>query len=122
MISPMQGSPTTLGGRYELVEVVGRGGMGEVWAGRDLRLGRSVAVKLLSPTMASEAGVRERFDEEARSAARLSHPNVVLVFDSGEHDGIPYLVMELLPGRTLADEIARVPLNPKGSGGSASRF
>ena len=48
---------------------------------------------------ASEAGVRERFDEEARSAARLSHPNVVLVFDSGEHEGTPYLVMELLPGR-----------------------
>ena len=87
--------------------------MGEVWAGRDLRLGRSVAVKLLSPTMASEAGVRERFDEEARSAARLSHPNVVLVFDSGEYEGTPYLVMELLPGRTLADEVALGPLAPE---------
>jgi len=96
----------TLAGRYELVEVVGRGGMGEVWVARDLRLGRGVAVKLLSAHMASEAGVRERFEAEARSAARLSHPNVVQVFDSGEHDGIPYLVMELLPGRTLADEIA----------------
>ncbi|HEV2760576.1 MAG TPA: serine/threonine-protein kinase [Acidimicrobiales bacterium] len=113
MISYVPSSPTTLGGRYELLEVVGRGGMGEVWAGRDLRLGRSVAVKLLSPTMASEAGVRERFDEEARSAARLSHPNVVLVFDSGEHEGTPYLVMELLPGRTLADEVARGPLEPE---------
>ena len=87
--------------------------MGEVWAGRDLRLDRSVAVKLLSPTMASETGVRERFDEEARSAARLSHPNVVLVFDSGEHEGTPYLVMELLPGRTLADEVALGPLDPE---------
>ena len=103
----------TLADRYELVEVVGRGGMGEVWAARDLRLGRSVAVKLLSATMASEAGVRERFEAEARSAARLSHPNVVQVFDSGEHDGIPYLVMELLPGRTLADEVAQGPLDPE---------
>ena len=113
MISDVQSSPTTLGGRYELVEVVGRGGMGEVWAGRDLRLGRSVAVKLLSPTMASESGVRERFEEEARSAARLTHPNVVLVFDSGEHEGTPYMVMELLPGRTLADELAQGPLGPE---------
>lgn len=113
MISYVPSSPTTLGGRYELLEVVGRGGMGEVWAARDLRLGRSVAVKLLSPTMASEPGVRERFDEEARSAASLSHPNVVLVFDSGEHEGTPYLVMELLPGRTLADEVALGPLEPE---------
>ena len=113
MISYVPSSPTTLGGRYELLEVVGRGGMGEVWAARDLRLGRKVAVKLLSPSVASEAGVRERFDEEARSAARLSHPNVVLVFDSGEHDGTPYLVMELLPGRTLADEVALGPLEPE---------
>ena len=111
MISDLQGSPTTLGDRYQLLEVVGRGGMGEVWAGRDLRLGRRVAVKLLSPTMATQAGVRERFEEEARSAARLSHPNVVLVFDSGEHEGTPYLVMELLPGRTLADEVALGPLD-----------
>jgi len=102
-----------LADRYELVEVVGRGGMGEVWAASDLRLGRSVAVKLLSANMASEAGVRERFEAEARSAARLSHPNVVQVFDSGEHDGIPYLVMELLPGRTLADEVALGPLDPE---------
>ncbi|MDP1805885.1 MAG: serine/threonine-protein kinase, partial [Acidimicrobiales bacterium] len=113
MISPMEQSAMTMGDRYELVEVVGRGGMGEVWSARDLRLGRSVAVKLLSPHMASEAGVRERFEAEARSAARLSHPNVVQVFDSGEHDGIPYLVMELLPGRTLADEVALGRLDPE---------
>ena len=109
----MERSAMTLADRYELVEVVGRGGMGEVWAARDLRLGRSVAVKLLSASTASEAGVRERFEAEARSAARLSHPNVVQVFDSGEHDGIPYLVMELLPGRTLADEVAQGPLDPE---------
>ncbi|MBW3575530.1 MAG: serine/threonine protein kinase [Actinobacteria bacterium] len=113
MISGEGPSPTTLANRYELVEVVGRGGMGEVWAGRDLRLGRSVAVKLLSPAVALQAGVRERFQEEARSAARLNHPNVVLVLDSGEHEGTPFLVMELLSGRTLADEVASGPLDPE---------
>jgi len=113
MIGSVERSPTTLAGRYELVQVVGRGGMGEVWAGRDLRLGRNVAVKLLGSHMASQPGVRERFESEARSAARLSHPNVVLVFDSGEHEGTPYLVMELLPGRTLADEVALGPLDPE---------
>ena len=102
-----------LADRYQLVEVVGRGGMGEVWSARDLRLSRNVAVKLLSPQMASEAGVRERFDAEARSAARLNHPNVVSVYDSGEHQGTPFLVMELLPGRTLADELAEGPIEPE---------
>jgi len=110
MASEVDPAPTTLAGRYQLVQVVGRGGMGEVWAARDLRLGRDVAVKLLSPQMASPAGVRERFEAEARSAARLNHPNVVSVYDTGEHDGVAFLVMELLPGRTLADELAVGPL------------
>ncbi|MEA2900745.1 MAG: eukaryotic-like serine/threonine-protein kinase [Actinomycetota bacterium] len=101
-----------LADRYQLIRIVGRGGMGEVWAGRDVRLGRDVAVKRLSPHLASEPGVRERFDVEARAAAGLNHPNVVAVFDSGEHEGIPFLVMELLPGRTLADELVDGPLDP----------
>jgi len=105
--------PATLTGRYQLVAVVGRGGMGEVWSARDLRLGRDVAVKLLSPQMAAPEGVRERFEAEARSAARLNHPNVVSVYDTGEHDGVPYLVMELLPGRTLADELSAGPFTPE---------
>jgi serine/threonine-protein kinase len=87
--------------------------MGEVWSARDLRLGRDVAVKLLSPQMAAPEGVRERFEAEARSAARLNHPNVVSVYDTGEHDGVPYLVMELLPGKTLADELATGPFSPE---------
>jgi len=106
-------APTTLADRYELTRVVGRGGMGEVWAGRDLRLGRDVAVKLLSPHLASEPGVRGRFEVEARAAAGLNHPNVVAVYDSGEHEGTPFLVMELLPGRTLADELTEGPLDPE---------
>ena len=98
--------------RYRLGPVLGRGGMGEVREATDQRLGRSVAVKLLQPSMASDPGARNRFEDEARSAAKLVHPNTVAVFDTGEHEGIPYIVMEHLPGRTLADEIAEGPLAP----------
>ena len=98
--------------RYRLGPVLGRGGMGEVREATDQRLGRSVAVKLLQPSMASDPGARNRFEDEARSAAKLVHPNTVAVFDTGEHEGIPYIVMEYLPGRTLADEIAEGPLAP----------
>ncbi|HEX7276490.1 MAG TPA: serine/threonine-protein kinase, partial [Acidimicrobiales bacterium] len=86
---------------------------GAVGAGRDLRLGRSVAVKLLGAHLATDRGVRERFEAEARAAAGLNHPNVVAVYDSGEDEGVPFLVMELLPGRTLADELADGPLDPE---------
>lgn len=101
-----------LAGRYELGEVIGRGGMGEVRAGTDHRLGRPVAVKLLRADLADNPEIRVRFEAEARSAARLCHPNVVAVFDTGEEDGRPFIVMERLPGDTLADEIARAPLAP----------
>lgn len=98
-------------GRYRLGAVVGRGGMAEVRTAEDLRLGRTVAVKLLRTDLAEQEGVRERFEDEARSAARLSHPNVVAVYDTGEHEGIPYIVMERLPGTSLADWIAKGPLD-----------
>lgn len=103
----------TIAGRYALDDQLGQGGMADVWAARDLRLRRDVAVKLLKPEVAARPDRRDRFEAEARSAASLNHPNVVLIFDSGEHDGIPYLVMERLPGRTMADEIAEGPLAPE---------
>jgi serine/threonine-protein kinase len=84
--------------------------MAEVRAGWDTRLGRAVAVKLLHPGLATDAENRRRFEAEARSAAALSHPNIVAVYDSGEHNGTPFIVMERLPGNTLADLIARGPL------------
>ena len=93
-------------GRYHLDERIGRGGMGEVRAALDETLGRRVAVKLLRADLAEEPTARARFEAEARAAARLSHPNIVTVYDTGEDDGQPFLVMELLPGRTFADEIA----------------
>jgi serine/threonine protein kinase len=100
----------TLIDRYRLLSPVGAGAMSEVWAARDLRLGRMVAVKVLGGTARGDDDSRARFGAEARAAARLAHPNVVPVYDSGEHDGTPFLVMELLSGRTLADELGDGPL------------
>jgi serine/threonine protein kinase len=105
------GPPAWIADRYQLGDVVGRGGMGEVRAATDVRLEREVAVKLLRADFAEIDDVRRRFEGEARAAAALVHPNVVAVFDAGEEDGAPYIVMERLPGRTLADEIAAGPLS-----------
>ncbi len=105
------GAATLLAGRYELGSLLGQGGMGTVRDATDRRLGRPVAVKILRADLAEQATARRRFETEAHAAARLTHPNVVMVFDSGEDDGIPFLVMERLPGRTLADELAAGPLS-----------
>jgi serine/threonine protein kinase len=101
---------TTLAGRYALGSVLGHGGMGTVRDATDRRLGRRVAVKILRADLAEQPRARRRFETEAHAAARLAHPHVVLVFDSGEDDGVPFLVMERLPGGTLADELAAGPL------------
>lgn len=100
-----------LGGRYELRGVLGRGGMAEVHDGWDTRLSRPVAIKLLYPALAADEVTRRRFENEARAAAALNHPNIVAVHDSGEDNGTPYIVMERLPGPTLADEIEAGPLS-----------
>lgn len=99
-----------LADRYELSGRLGSGAMGEVWLGWDRRLTREVAVKVLHIDVASDSVARARFDAEARAAAGLNHPNVVAVFDYGEHEGAPFLVMERLPGSTLADEVTAGPL------------
>jgi non-specific serine/threonine protein kinase/serine/threonine-protein kinase len=104
-------SDVMLGGRYHLGSPLGRGGMADVLAGVDRRLARPVAVKVLRPEMAVRDDVRLRFEAEARAAARLSHPNVVAVYDTGEDGGRPYIVMERLPGKTLADCIAEGPVD-----------
>lgn len=84
--------------------------MAEVRDGWDTRLSRAVAVKLLHPGFANNPETRRRFDAEARSAAALSHPHIVAVHDTGEHNGMPFIVMERLPGMSLADYTARGPL------------
>ena len=94
-----------LAGRYELGEELGSGAVGRVFIAHDQLLGRDVAVKLLSPD--SDPVTRQRFVREARTAAKLHHPNAVAVYDTGESDGQPYLVMELVRGQTLADLIER---------------
>jgi serine/threonine protein kinase len=98
-----------LAGRYELGALLGHGGMGAVHDAIDQRLGRAVAVKILRTDLAAQPNARRRFETEAHAAARLAHPNVVTVFDSGEDNGVPFLVMERLPGRTFADELAAGP-------------
>lgn len=98
-------------GRYELGRERGSGGMARVVEAIDRRLGRRVAMKLLDAT-ASDPATRERFVREARSAASVSHPNAVTVYDTGEDDGLLYIAMELVEGPTLADLLAeRGPLN-----------
>ncbi|CAG7619580.1 serine/threonine-protein kinase [Actinacidiphila bryophytorum] len=109
---------TLIQGRYRLHELIGRGGMGEVWRALDESLGRKVAVKCLKPAgQARDAGftriLQERFRREARVAAALQHRGITVVHDFGEHDGVLYLVMELLDGRNLLqvlDDARRHPL------------
>jgi beta-lactam-binding protein with PASTA domain/tRNA A-37 threonylcarbamoyl transferase component Bud32 len=100
--------PVLIGGRYQLGELLGRGGMAEVRKGTDARLGRVVAVKRLRTDLASDATFQARFRREAQSSASLNHPSIVAVYDTGEEmvgDGIaqPYIVMEFVAGRTLRD-------------------
>jgi serine/threonine protein kinase len=91
--------------RYELEHRLGHGGMATVYCAHDLKLDRQVAIKLLADNYAGDDEVRKRFSREARLAARLDHPNVVQVFDVGEEDERPYIVMEHVDGGTVADRI-----------------
>jgi len=96
-------SPGSRLGPYEIVAVIGKGGMGEVYKALDSRLGRNVAIK-------TALGFGERFEQEARTIAALSHPNICTIHDAGEQDGIRYIAMELLEGRTLEEAIGGHPL------------
>jgi WD40 repeat protein len=102
---PMALASGTQLGPYEILEPLGAGGMGEVYRARDPRLGRDVAVKLVTTDGAPSPDRVRRFETEARAAAQLAHPNVITVFDVGTHEGRPYLVLELLEGRTLRETL-----------------
>ena len=94
-------------GPYEIVALLGRGGMGEVYRASDTRVGRTVAVKVLPPDAAAQPDRRQRFEREARAVARLNHPHICALYDVGRQDGVEYLVMEYLDGETLAARLAR---------------
>src|SRR5438477_8578250 len=97
-------------GPYEILAPIGKGGMGEVYRARDPRLHREVAVKVLPQAFATE-NARERFQREARAASALNHPNICAIYDVGESAGHPFLVMELLDGKTLREYIGEKPLD-----------
>ena len=106
---------------YKIIDSLGRGGMADVHAGMDVRLGRKVAIKLLRPTLATDPSFRTRFRQEAQAAARMAHPTIVRVFDAGEEtvrtpDGydvqVPFIVMEYVEGRVLKDIVAQGPVQP----------
>jgi beta-lactam-binding protein with PASTA domain len=106
-------SGTVIDGRYEVLSRIGTGGMADVYLARDQLLGRQVAVKLLQHRFAEDQEFVERFRREASSAAGLSHPNVVAIFDRGEWDGTYYIAMEYLPGRSLKAVVReQAPLEP----------
>src|SRR6266508_1572814 len=93
-------------GPYEVLSPLGAGGMGEVWRARDSRLSREVAVKVLPASFSNDPDRLRRFEQEAKAAGLLNHPNITAVFDIGSHEGAPYVVSELLEGETLRAALA----------------
>jgi serine/threonine protein kinase len=110
-----------LAGRYQVGELIGRGGMADVHVGMDARLGRRVAIKLLKPSLANDPAFRSRFRREAQDAAKMAHPTIVRIFDAGEESVrepngtetlVPFIVMEYVDGRLLKDIVTEGPLDP----------
>src|SRR5579885_1489536 len=100
-------------GSYDILFPLGAGGMGQVFAAKDIRLGRKVALKILPPESMERPGRVRRFEQEARAASALNHPNILTVFEIGELDGIPFMATELVEGQTLRSMVmkSRLPLD-----------
>src|SRR6058998_4031499 len=97
--------PASTIGPFKIQSLLGAGGMGEVFRARDTRLNRDVAVKVLPKDFVADADRLRRFEQEAKTLAALNHPNILTIHDAGVHDGAPYLVSELLEGKTLREEM-----------------
>jgi serine/threonine protein kinase len=93
-------------GPYEILSLVGAGGMGQVYRARDTRLGREIALKVLNPSLAADAGAVARFEREARAVAALNHPNILALHDVGQENSTAYVVTELLDGSSLRERLA----------------
>ena len=106
-------------GPYEIVGLLGAGGMGEVYRAKDDRLGREVAIKVLPPSLSRDPDRLRRFEQEARAAGALNHPNILAIHDIGTHDGSPYVVSELLEGETLRARLAGGAFTPRKALGHA---
>jgi len=110
----LAGEPPSLVGRklgpYQIQDVLGAGGMGEVYKARDTRLNRTVAIKVLPRLLSERVDLRQRFEREARAVASLNHPNICALYDTGRQEGIDFLVMEYLEGETLSKRLKKGPL------------
>src|SRR5262250_2562593 len=93
-------------GRYEIRSKIGAGGMGEVYRARDEKLSRDVAIKVLPASLSENADRLHRFEQEAQAAGALNHPNILVIYHIGLHNGAPYIVSEFLEGETLRDRLA----------------
>src|SRR5439155_13794150 len=102
-------------GPYEILASIGAGGMGEVYRAKDARLSREVAIKVLPASFSNDADRLHRFEQEAKAAGLLNHPNITAVYDIGTHEGAPYVVSELLEGETLRAALAGGKLSPRRS-------
>src|SRR6266705_4477381 len=100
-------------GRYEIRSKIGEGGMGEVYRARDEKLNRDVAIKVLPASFSQDVDRLRRFEQEAKAAGVLNHPNITAVYDIGQHDNAPYVVQELLEGETLRSVLAGGRLSPR---------
>lgn len=111
---PLDALRAALGAQYTIERLLGQGGMGSVYLARDITLDRPVAIKVINPDVSGNATLRSRFLQEARTVARLRHPNIVPVYAAGETDGMLYFVMEFVPGDSLRDVLAREGALPAG--------
>src|SRR6202162_689628 len=103
--------PGTRLGSFEILDPLGKGGMGEVYRARDTRLGRDVAIKVLPETFAKDAERLARFDREARLLASVNHPGIAAIYGVEDLEGVPCIVMELVPGETLSEKLAEGALS-----------